>query len=156
MFKIYIGTKINLKPSTRANYLYLWETYIKEEAIANKPISAIHKSEVLALYFGKKALQLIRINNLIHPTLEMAVDDDYIRKNPSKGVYRSLKHDGTAPDAAPRIALTLTEQKNFLRFTAKHPTYRHWLPILLKLLSVMGQPGMILILRKTQFLSITT
>lgn len=138
MFKIYIGTKINLKPSTRANYLYLWETYIKEEAIANKPISAIHKSEVLALYTkllkkGFATNSLESINNLIHPTLEMAVDDDYIRKNPSKGVYRSLKHDGTAPDAAPRISLTLTEQKNFLRFTAKHPTYRHWLPILVTL-----------------------
>lgn len=138
MFKVYMGTKIKLKPSTRANYLYLWDCYIKKEPLANKPIGTIHRSEILSLYTkllkkGFATNSLESINNLIHPTLEMAVDDDYIRKNPSKGVYRSLKNDGTAPEPEPRIALTRIQQRNFLRFAAKHPTYCHWLPVLVTL-----------------------
>lgn len=138
MFKTYMSTKINLKASTRANYLYLWDCYIKKEPVANKPISTIRKSEILSLYTrllkkGFATNSLESINNLIHPTLEMAVDDDYIRKNPSKGIYRSLKKDGTAPETAPRIALTKKQLKNFLHFTARHPTYSHWLPILITL-----------------------
>lgn len=69
-----------------------------------------------------------------HGTLEMAVDDDYIRKNPSKGIYRKLKTDGSAPKPKRRIALTKTQQQNFLRFSAKSPTYSHWLPIMTVLL----------------------
>lgn len=64
----------------------------------------------------------------------MAVDDDYIRKNPSKGIYRKLKTDGSAPKPKRRIALTKTQQQNFLRFIAKSPTYSHWLPIMTVLL----------------------
>ena len=31
MFKVYMNNNIKLKPSTRANYLYLWDFYVKEE-----------------------------------------------------------------------------------------------------------------------------
>lgn len=72
--------------------------------------------------------------NLIHPTLELAVDDDYIRKNPSKGVYRSLKTEGAGAPPKKRIALTMTQQKNFLRFISKSPMYSHWLPVMVVLL----------------------
>ena len=36
MFKVYMNNNIKLKPSTRANYLYLWDFYVKEEPFANK------------------------------------------------------------------------------------------------------------------------
>ena len=64
----------------------------------------------------------------------MAVDDDYIRKNPSKGVYRSLKTEGAGAPPKKRIALTMTQQKNFLRFISKSPMYSHWLPVMVVLL----------------------
>ena len=72
--------------------------------------------------------------NLVHPALELAVDDDYIRKNPSKGVYRSLKSEGSGKPAKTRIALTKEQQKNFLRFISKSPMYSHWLPVMVVLL----------------------
>ena len=108
MFKVLMDTKIQLKASTRANYEYLWGNYVKDS--------------------------LESINNLIHPTLELAVDDDYIRKNPSKGVYRSLKTEGAGAPPKKRIALTMTQQKNFLRFISKSPMYSHWLPVMVVLL----------------------
>ena len=38
MFKVYMNNNIKLKPSTRANYLYRWGFYVKEEPFANMPV----------------------------------------------------------------------------------------------------------------------
>lgn len=54
-------------------------------------------SDVLQFYtylMNEKGIQinsLETINTLIHPTFQLAVKDDIIRKNPSKGVYREVK-----------------------------------------------------------------
>ena len=103
------------------NYEYLWSSYIKDEPFANTPLPNIRKSDILTFYTkllkkGFAINSLESINNLVHPALELAVDDDYIRKNPSKGVYRSLKSEGSGKPAKTRIALTKEQQKNFLRF----------------------------------------
>ena len=105
----------------------------------NIPLPNIRKSDILTFYTkllkkGFAINSLESINNLIHPTLELAVDDDYIRKNPSKGVYRSLKTEGAGAPPKKRIALTMTQQKNFLRFISKSPMYSHWLPVMVVLL----------------------
>ena len=139
MFKVLMDTKIQLKASTRANYEYLWSNYVKDEPFANIPLPNIRKSDILTFYTkllkkGFAVNSLESINNLIHPTLELAVDDDYIRKNPSKGVYRSLKTEGAGAPPKKRIALTMTQQKNFLRFISKSPMYSHWLPVMVVLL----------------------
>ena len=132
-------TKLQLKASTRANYEYLWSNYVKDEPFANIPLPNIRKSDILTFYTkllkkGFAINSLENINNLVHPALELAVDDDYIRKNPSKGVYRSLKAEGAGKPAKKRIALTMTQQKNFLRFISKSPMYSHWLPVMVVLL----------------------
>ncbi|HIU32141.1 MAG TPA: site-specific integrase, partial [Candidatus Caccousia avistercoris] len=46
-------------------------------------------AKLLQESFASNSLE--SINNLIHPVLELAVDDDLIRKNPSNGVYREMK-----------------------------------------------------------------
>ena len=93
-----------------------------------------HCINVKLLKKGFAINSLESINNLVHPALELAVDDDYIRKNPSKGVYRSLKSEGSGKPAKTRIALTKEQQKNFLRFISKSPMYSHWLPVMVVLL----------------------
>ena len=60
----------------------------------------------------------------------MAVDDDLIRKNPSKGVYRALKEK----DCKKRVALTLAQQQAFLNYVNQSPVYHHWTPIFVTLL----------------------
>ena len=112
---------------------------IKDEPFANTPLPNIRKSDILTFYTkllkkGFAINSLESINNLVHPALELAVDDDYIRKNPSKGVYRSLKSEGSGKPAKTRIALTKEQQKNFLRFISKSPMYSHWLPVMVVLL----------------------
>lgn len=96
MFKVYMNNNIKLKPSTRANYLYLWDFYVKEEPFANMPLPQIHRSDILAFYtkllkHGFAINSLESINTIVHPTLEMAVDDDYIRKIPARAFTASSK-----------------------------------------------------------------
>lgn len=135
IFQEYMQTKINLKKSTYANYLYLWKKYVQDEPVAKKPLAQIHKSDILLLYTkllrqGFACNSLESINNLIHPTLELALDDDLIRKNPSKGVYHSLKTN----NAVQHIALTPEQTQKFLHFVEESPVYHNWLPLLVTLL----------------------
>lgn len=128
-------TKTNLKESTESNYRYLWEHYIQHEPIAEKALSKIHKSDVKLLYAkllqeGFASNSLESINNLIHPVLELAVDDDLIRKNPSNGVYHEMKTNAPVQ----RIALTSEQAKHFLQYIESSPQYCSWLPLFVTLL----------------------
>ena len=75
MFKVYMNNNIKLKPSTRANYLYLWDFYVKEEPFANMPLPQIHRSDILAFYtkllkHGFAINSLESINTIVHPRLK--------------------------------------------------------------------------------------
>ena len=101
MFRLLMDTKIQLKASTRANYEYLWNRYVKDEPFAYTPLPNIRKSDILTFYtklfrkgFAINSLQCI--NRLNCPLCVLAGDGDYLRKNPSKGIYRKLKTDGSA------------------------------------------------------------
>lgn len=135
LFKTYMATKDTLKKSTISNYMYMWEHYVRDEPVANKPISNIRKSDIKLLYVkllknGLSSNTLVGISNLVYPVLQLAVDDDLIRKNPSTGVYHSMKQDKPPP----KTALSPEQTLKFLQFTKASDTYRHWLPILITLL----------------------
>ncbi|PXV90236.1 integrase-like protein [Lachnotalea glycerini] len=103
MFESYMETKRNLKMSTRSNYIYMWEKYIKDSTIGNRPLAKIRKSDVIRFYTslldaGFKTNSLETIHTIMHPTLSMAVDDDIIRKNPSDGVLQALDKTESKPD----------------------------------------------------------
>lgn len=145
MFETYMATKQKLKESTAANYRYMWKKYLAPTDLARKPICNVKKSDIQKLYsdllsngFASNSLECI--NNLVHPTLEMAVDDDLIRKNPSKGVYRAMKEN----DAKPRIALTVPEQQAFLNYISKSHTYNHWSTVFVTLLGTGLRVGELL------------
>ena len=113
----------------------MWEHYVQDEPVANKPISSIRKSDIKLLCVkllknGLSSNTLEGINNLVHPALQLAVDDDLLRKNPSSGVYYSMKQD----EPPPKAALSPEQTLKFLQFTKASDTYRHWLPILITLL----------------------
>ena len=71
MFKVYMNNNIKLKPSTRANYLYLWDFYVKEEPFANMPLPQIHRSDILAFY-TKLLKHGFAINSLTASSRRMA------------------------------------------------------------------------------------
>ena len=89
MFDRYISTKTELRSTTKANYLYTWDHFIRD-TFGKKKIKDVKYSDVLFFYtdlITNKGLQvntLESINTVLRPTFELAVRDDIIRRNPVK------------------------------------------------------------------------
>ena len=150
MFEIYFSTKRNLKQSTRTNYRYMWDKYAKE-TIGRRKLHTIKKSDILHFYNdlldgGFKPNSMEIMNTIMHPTFQMAVEDGYIRLNPTAGCMAEIKksHDWTKPK---RHALTVEQQKAFVDYTANSPIYNHWLPLFTTLLGTGCRIGEIIGLR---------
>ncbi len=83
LFERYMATR-ELKESTRVNYVRAWENRVKDE-IGNIKVVQILPSHIKAYYSklskaGYAYSTIKYIHNMIYPALEMAVDDDIIRR----------------------------------------------------------------------------
>ena len=85
--ELFSGIGSQAKALKNLGYNVEYDRWIRGTWFGNKQISMIKKSDVL-LFYKEKSEKLssgtIRcLHKYIHPALEMAVDDDLIRKNPS-------------------------------------------------------------------------
>lgn len=90
-----------------------------------RPYAAQLQDALAAIHNG----QLI----LAHQLFAVAVDDEYIRGNPTDGVYASIKA-AYHYETPKRHALTRPQQAAFLSFIKNTPKYLHWLPLFVFLL----------------------
>ena len=133
LFDLWKVLKRGLKDSTFANYKYMYETFVRP-TFGKQRISTLKKSDVKRFYNyladerGLQASTIDSIHTVLHQVLDMAVDDDYIRNNPSNNVLRELKKSHVFKYEK-RRALTKPEQELFLDFLKSHHTYSHWYPI---------------------------
>lgn len=86
------------------------------------------------------------VHTLLHPTFQLAVRDEIIRKNPSDGVMKEISKKG-GKDRGVRHALTVEQQRAFMDYMANHPVYYHWWPLFAVLLGTGGRIGEVLGLR---------
>ena len=68
------------------------------------------------------------IHTVLHQVLELAVEDEYLRNNPSDNALKELKQSHNF-DKEKRKALTVEEQDIFMKFLANSNQYKHWCPI---------------------------
>ena len=142
LFELWKDLKRGLKNNTFENYMYMYETFVRNQ-IGRKRISSLKKSDVKRFYNyladerGLQASTIDGIHTVLHQVLDMAVDDDYIRSNPSNNVLKELKQSHCF-QTEKRRALTRPEQELFLEFLKSHPVYAHWYPIF----AVMTGTGM--------------
>lgn len=90
---------------------------------------------------------LENIHTLLHPTFTLAVRDDIIRKNPSDGVMADIKKKKFGKKAYVRHALTIEQQKAFLRFVQSNDVYRRWKNLFITLFGTGCRIGEIVGLR---------
>ena len=113
--------------------MYLWNHFM-EDTIGKKKIKDVKYSDILYFYTdllinkGMQITTLESINTLLRPTMQLAVRDDIIRKNPVDGVYKELKrrHGGSRK---PRKALTIEQQRAFIHYVAMSPFFYKWYPL---------------------------
>ena len=90
LFQMYLDSKAKLKKKTRETYLYLWKLHVENSRFGTMMIADIKKANVTRFYsdlsrdHSDATIRMFH-NNLIRPSLEYAVDNDMIRKNPAKG-----------------------------------------------------------------------
>lgn len=126
----YIATKSELRSTTRTNYIYMYDHFIRDN-FGKKKICDIKYSDVKFFYqhlITEEGLQvntLETIQTILHPTFQLAVRDDIIRTNPTDGVMADLKRKN-GKNKGIRNALTIEQQRAFINYVCEHPVYCEW------------------------------
>lgn len=136
------GVKRGLKANTFQGYKYVYELFV-EQTLGQRKINTIKKSDVRAFYnylMENRGLKLATVDNVhtvLHQVFDLAVEDEYLRNNPSDNALKELKraHRG---DSKKRRALTIQQQELFESYLKTHPKVERWFPIF----SVMLWTGM--------------
>lgn len=90
MFNRYMSTK-NIRNSTRCTYINLWKTSIKDDIGLIKVVQL--KSSHIKTFYMQKSQQgyahktIKMMHSLIYASLELAMDDDIIIKNPARNSF---------------------------------------------------------------------
>ena len=149
VFDRYIETKSELRSSTRSNYIYNYNRYVRK-GFGKKKISEIRYSDVIFFYNAllQKGLAMSTVeavHGLLHPTFQMAVRDNIIRNNPSDNVMAELKKKQKGRPE-PRRALTYEQQRAFLDFLDR-PEYIRWKPMFTVMFGTGVRVGELIALR---------
>lgn len=133
IYHIWEKLKRGLKANTFQNYKYMYNQFV-EPSLGKYRISDIRRSDVRAFYntlsdvHNLKTSTIDSIHTVVHQVFQIAVEDDYIRYNPSDNALKELKkaHNN---DSEKRRALTLPEQKLFEDFLHSSEQYGRWCPL---------------------------
>lgn len=135
----YLATKATLASSTYENYVYYFEHCIRNEPIGEAKIADLKKSDLL-LYYKEQSEEhdlsngtIHILHKIIHPALELAVDDDLIRKNPTKGAMKEYPVEDEV-----KYALTPEQENELLERVKARPRMKRHYP----LIAVMLYTGM--------------
>lgn len=147
----YISNKPELKQSTRTNYLYMYDKYVREE-IGNLSVTTIKYSSMKKFFnhllhdLGFKPNSIEVMNTILHPVFTIAVRDGLIRTNPTDGIMVDLKrsNDWEKPK---RRSLTEEQQRAFMTFVETSRQYNNWNPLFTCLLGTGCRVGEMLGLR---------
>lgn len=128
------ANKIGVKQSTFVNYAYMYDRFISPQ-IGGMKLKDIRKSTVRGLYNGltrsdceerTMAINTLEIiHNVLHQIMQVAVDDDFVRKNPTDGALKEIKKANNY-ERPKRKALTIEQQRTFVDFMKSKPKYRRW------------------------------
>ena len=98
VFDRYIALKQHLKDSTKSGYIYTYNHFVRKD-FGKKKIADIKYSDVVQYYLyllKDKEIALGTLDSihcLLHPTFELAVRDDIIRKNPTTGAMKEVNRE---------------------------------------------------------------
>ncbi len=115
MYELWRDLKRGIKNNTFENYKYMYETFVRNQ-IGSQFIMSIKKTDIKRYYNSLvderhlKPATIDSIHTVLHQVFEMAVDDDYIRSNPTDNVLRELKKSHCFKTEK-RRALTKPEQE---------------------------------------------
>lgn len=147
----WFSLKKGLKENTYQNYLYMYNTFVRDE-LGRYKIMSIRYADILGFYNelvevkGLKPNTVDNIHTVVHQVLDFAVQNNFLMNNPSDNALRHLKLE-SKQHTEKRISLTLAEQQLFIDYMLKHPQCNHWYPIFYIMLNTGMRVGEITGLR---------
>ncbi|MBP3197984.1 MAG: site-specific integrase [Butyrivibrio sp.] len=150
-FDRYISRKYDLKPTTKSNYQFNYEHFIRD-GFGKEKIGKIRYSDVKKFYYdlmkerGIKPRTLDGINTVLHSTFKMAVRDEIIRSNPAEGVMAEIKKSDFWVKTR-KCGLTVLEQKELVAYMQDSHQFKGWVPVITVLLGTGMRIGECLGLR---------
>jgi len=133
IFELWCQLKRGLKDNTFQNYKYMYNQFVRPD-FGRRRVAALKKSDIRRFYNTLadermlKAATIDNIHTVLHQVLDLAVDDAYLRTNPSDNALKELKQSHNFGTGRKK-ALTIPEQELFLDFLKQSRQYRHWYPI---------------------------
>ena len=147
----WFSLKKGLKENTYQNYLYMYNTFVRDE-LGGYKIMSIRYADILGFYNelvevkGLKPNTVDNIHTVVHQVLDFAVQNNFLMNNPSDNALRHLKLE-SKQHTEKRISLTLAEQQLFIDYMLKHPQCNRWYPIFYIMLNTGMRVGEIAGLR---------
>lgn len=138
LYKLWKDLKRGLKENTFQNYMYMYTQFV-EETFGKAKIKDIKRTDVRAFYntlseqYGLKTNTIDSLHTVLHQVLELGVENEYIRYNPSDGALKELKRACNKESIRVK-ALTKEEQNLFTEFLRKPGKYNRWYPIFIFML----------------------
>lgn len=138
LYDLWVQLKRGLKDNTFQNYKYMYTQFVQDD-FGKMKIAEIKRTDVRAFYnmlADERHLKTSTVDSahtVLHQVLELGVEDDYLRYNPSDNALKELKkaHNN---DSEKRRALTLQEQELFEKFLEQKGQYNRWYPIFIVML----------------------
>lgn len=139
LYNSWIQLKRGLKDNTFSNYKYMYTQFVEPDFGKNKLVD-LKRSDVRGFYNFLAEERHIQVNTIdsihtvLHQVLELGVEDDYLRYNPSDNALKELKKARNFETKKRRRALTVPEQELFESFLSKQGQYHRWYPIFIIML----------------------
>lgn len=133
IFEIWKKIKRGLKDNTFKNYIYMYQQFV-EPTFGKLKLSKLKRTDVRSFYNRLKEDGNLKVSTIdcvhtvLHQVLDVAVDDEYIRFNPSDNALKELKL-AYQNESEKKRAMTLEQQKAFQDFLYKCNDYKRWYPI---------------------------
>ena len=124
LVKRYIATKTGVKATTEAGYKTV-VNILEKEAFAHLPIKKIRHSDAKLFLIklqkedGRSYSSIHSIRGVLRPAFAMAMEDDYIRKNPFDFELAKV----VVNDSVTREAISIEQMKKFLDFVKQDKYY---------------------------------
>lgn len=134
IYHSWVQLKKGLKENTFKNYQYMYEQFVQED-FGNKKLYNLKRSDVRRFYNrladerGLKVTTIDNIHTVLHQVLDLAVEDEYIRNNPSDQALKELRQT-YRNDSGQQKALTMDEHQLLIRFLSRNTRYHYWLPLI--------------------------
>lgn len=133
LYHLWLQLKRGLKDNTFCNYQYMYNQFVEPD-FGHIKLTDLKRTDVRAFYNmladerNLKASTIDSIHTVLHQVLELGVEDDYLRYNPSDNALKELKKAHNC-DSPKRKALTVEEQELFEQFLSQQGPYHRWYPI---------------------------